>query len=341
MNKITILKYIRGTASEDEIQNVEEWVQKSPDNKKYLLSIMNSLALMPSDCGRVQDSQYEAFLKRAKSRPGKRVWRTLLKYAAVVVLLLSIALNITLFSNIDRNASNLITYTQSVTPDSLFQEIYVVKGAKSKVLLPDSSVVWLNSDSKIRFPLAFSSNSREVELSGEAYFDVVKDSIRPMRVSVTGKDYYIKVLGTQFNVRAYEDENLVQATLYTGKINIMTESGKRRKDEVLCEMIPNQVSTIKGRNISVKSLKQQNINNISSWKEGILYFDETPMKEVIRRIERWHGVVFEVKDNGVYDYTLTAKFDNESAVQILEMIKLCTPINYTIEDKTVSISLKK
>lgn len=341
MKKLTILKYIRGTASEEEIQHVEKWVQKSQKNKKYLLSVMNSLALMPSDGGSVSDGQYEAFLKKARIRHNGLRLRAIWKYAAVVVLFLSIALNITLFKRIDTEASNLVSHTKAVTPDSLFQEIYVVKGAKSKVVLPDSSVVWLNSDSRIRFPLAFSALSREVELSGEAYFDVVKDSLRPLNLAVTGKDYYIKVLGTQFNVRAYEDEQSVQATLYTGKIHIMAEAGRKRQEKVLCEMAPNQIGTVTGRNITVTNLKQQSMRNISSWKEGVLYFNETPMKEVMRKIERWHGVVFQVKDNSVYNYSLTAKFDNESAVQILEMIKLCTPIDYRIQEKTIIISQKK
>ncbi len=338
MDKNILIKYINGTASDDECKHVMMWAEKSKDNRDYLISLMNMSAILPDNAPKASDFQYELFMNR-EGQKNKDSWMKVIKYAAAIILLLSVTLNIYML-NRDNDKSPILAYTELAKPDSIFQEVYVAKGAKSKITLPDSSTVWLNSNSRIKFPLAFSEGVRLVELSGEAYFDVSKDSSRPMIVSV-GSDYFIKVLGTQFNVRAYNNEDEIYATLYSGKINIVSPSKNNKQEKVICEMTPNQKSIIKGNKILTQDVQLFGMEKISSWKKGILYFDETPMLDVIKNLERWHGLEFEITDKNVLDYTITAKFDNESIVQILEMIKLCAPIDYRIEDKTAILSLQK
>lgn len=335
MDKSILIKYIRGTASENECVEVLEWAKNKTENREYLISLLNMEAILPTKDRKLSESEYEFFKSKLRSRQISRTLRKYLKYAAIILLFLSVTTNIFWLIKKDKEYNNS-TIAESLFknyPDSLMQEIYVVKGAKSKITLPDGSLVWLNSDSKIKFPLSFTSKTRHISFSGEAFFDVVKDTLRPMVISLDN-NYYIKVLGTKFNIRSYKNDDEIQATLYSGKINII--SGKKNKE--IRSLKPHETFIIQNAgNESVSRISDLNMEKISAWKKGIIFFDETPMIDVIKTLERWHGIIISVKDKDVLNYTITAKFNNESAVQILEMLKICAPIDYSIQDNTVNL----
>ena len=209
--------------------------------------------------------------------------------------------------------------------------IYTEKGTKATVSLPDGSKVWLNSDSKISYPVRFPGDTREVNLSGEAYFEVVSDSLKPMIVT-TSKGYMVKVLGTKFHIKSYENDTYSKVTLNSGNIKLICPADNHQKCTEI-GMKPNE-TVILGK-VEVPKVVTQTVrtnSNDVAWKRGELVFDRTPMSEAIKMIERWHGATFIVNNNALFNRKLTATFKTESLVQILEVIKMLTGIEYTIED---------
>lgn len=350
MKKQTLLKYISGKASESESMEVMNWAKSCDENKKYLTSLINMKALLFDKEENVSEKEYNKFLQKAKIKIKFSRLNNALKYAAILLLVVSFTANLIFFvSDYDSGDASLyedklISFQNQLNgPDSLIQEIYVVKGAKSKVTLPDGTTVWLNSDSRIKFPLKFSKNSRNVFISGEAFFDVVPNKNWPMIISSTN-NILVEVLGTKFNLRSYKNDNEFQVTLYSGVINILSSDIGDSSVNKICNVNPNEsfLKEINGNDIRTykKKISVDGMNKIIAWKDGRLFFEETPMKDVIKDLERWHGIEFSIEDSSVLNYTITAKFDNESAVQIMEMLKLCAPIDYKVKGRIFSLTHK-
>lgn len=309
---------------------------------------MNMNALLFDKDKNAYDAGYDKFMQKAKIKIQISKLNIVFKYAAFFLLIVSLIGNLIFFviNNNPENPKltndlNMAYLSHLIGPDSLIQEIYVVKGAKSKVTLPDGTTVWLNSDSRIKFPLKFSGNSRNVFLSGEAFFDVVSNNKCPMIVSSTN-NLMVEVIGTKFNLRSYENDNQFQATLYSGVINILSANNSDSTVNKIYQVNPNEsfLKEINGNNVRTykKKISNDGMSKISAWKEGRLFFEDTPMKDVLKSLERWHGIEFSIKDSSVLNYTITAKFDNESAVQIMEMLKLCAPIDYKSKDRVFSLT---
>jgi len=248
--------------------------------------------------------------------------------AAIIIISLGVLFGLVDFQNNTQRDKNV--YANFSFPNQRY--MYTDKGVKGKVVLPDGSTVWLNSDSKITYPDIFSKDKREVEISGEAYFEVTKDSARPMIVH-TAKGFAIQVLGTTFSVKSYENDTESKAILYNGSIRLITNSIKD-KSEVVFDMKPNDCATITGDG-TTKLTRIDKTNDIA-WLKGEIVFEDTPMSEVLKVIERWYGKDFEVKDSSLYNYKLNATFKSESLIQILDIISLCTSVKYKIEEEKVT-----
>ena len=214
-------------------------------------------------------------------------------------------------------------------------EVFTHKGVVSKVLLPDSTVVWMNAGTKLQYPSDFSDGLREVHISGEAFFEVKRDESRPM-VITTNRNAGISVLGTSFLVKSYEDEDISKVTLFNGSVRY---SDPDRED---LNIIPKPGESIICSKAD-SSFKVVEINDLSreiAWRDGNLIFDKTPMRDVIRTLERWYGTEFKILNESIYNYTLTATFYSESVTQVMELIKYCIPVKYAKENNVVTIYLK-
>ncbi|MCK9304116.1 MAG: DUF4974 domain-containing protein [Bacteroidales bacterium] len=333
MKKQILLKYIKGKATKEEEAKVVEWVKRSPDNKRYLVGLNNLWLINSIPDSTASESETEKIRILTRGRQSIR-FKKLLSYAAVTVLLVSLGVNLLLVSKLGDNKSPNERILLSEINEDDKVTIYTNKGVKGFVTLPDSSKVWLNSESRISYPAKFLGHTREVIISGEAYFEVEKDKERPMIVS-TGKNFIVEVLGTRFNIKAYEDDNFSEATLYSGEIKIKTESGNNKKNQ---EILMKPLETVIISNNDITSLTRQKDTTVNvEWKKGILIFDNTPMNEVIKKIERWHGATFAIKDSSVLNYRITASFNSESAIQIMEMIRYTSPVDYRIEDNVIKV----
>lgn len=173
-------------------------------------------------------------------------------------------------------------------PSKLVLELATPLGGIYQVTLPDGTKVWLNAGSSLKYPMSFAKNERRVRLEGEAFFEVTKDSARPFKVLSKGQE--IEVLGTAFNVNAYPDNTAIKTTLVNGKVKL---SNDKRYSEAIY-LLPGQQST----NTNNGKIQLANVDTapFTAWKEGLFYFDETPLSDALQQIGRWYNV--EVKYKG-------------------------------------------
>jgi ferric-dicitrate binding protein FerR (iron transport regulator) len=202
------------------------------------------------------------------------------------------------------------------------------KGEKSKLILPDNTVVWLNSGSKLSYSNFGNNGLRKVELEGEAFFDVAKDKQHPFIVIT--KDYDVKVLGTKFNVRSYSNENTSETVLEEGSVEITLQSGEKYM------LSPGQMA-VAGEKTALNISNVSVINKIC-WKNNILKLNNTPVKDMVPMLERWYGVHIDVTDmSRVADKRFTMTIKTESLQEVLQLMKYVTPIKYSVNGDNVKI----
>jgi ferric-dicitrate binding protein FerR (iron transport regulator) len=215
-----------------------------------------------------------------------------------------------------------------ITP--VYTEIYSPYGHKTKVILPDSSLVWLNGDSKLKYETSF-KKSREVELSGEALFEVRKDKKRAF--SVQSNDLKVEVYGTTFNFKQYPDEQNAEVALLEGSIGLFSD------DQFLEKMVAGEVADYNLANRSI-NISKKNINQIISWSTDELNIENERFEDVIKYLERWYGVEIVADQDLKMDQRLSFKVKTESLQELLSIIDRVSPINYKIDGKKVMISKK-
>ncbi len=217
------------------------------------------------------------------------------------------------------------------TDEIAWQELYVPKGDKQQLIFQDGTRVWLNSDTKLKYPIEFSGNQREVKLEGEAYFEVKKNPKKPFFVRLNNLS--VKVTGTSFNVKAYHDENVITTTLDKGKISLLT---RQENGPMEYGLLPGQQAAYSKITSAVDVVKSA-IGQNSSWKEKKLIFKDTPLPEVIKVLERWYNMKFIIMDQRLLTYTYTITFQNESLQNVLSELEKITPIKYQINNGIVEI----
>ncbi len=331
MKKYTLIKFFKGEATEVEIDSIIEWINRSPQNMAYF-------ARQKSLYSALESTQFEEeSVKNANAPAKKKTYLSITKYAAVAIVATICFLAGLWLNNLnDDNNKDIQLITETKTFAPLKHSLYTEKGVKGFITLPDSSRVWLNSDSRISYPDEFTGEKRIVSLSGEAYFEVAKDSLHPM-VVLTNKDFMVEVLGTTFNIRSYEDDATAETTLYTGKIKMHYKDHTSSKIKTT-DLKPNDSFTYTSTSRTHKQAIAPKPEIQRAWKDGSLIFDNTSMEDVIKRLERWHGTNFIVNDNSIYKRKLSATFTSESIVQIMEIIQMVMPITYSYNNNTVTIN---
>lgn len=195
-------------------------------------------------------------------------------------------------------------------------------GGQWQVILPDRSHVWLNAKSKLKYLVNFTGKERRVELEGEAYFQVAKDKHHPF--IVVSKDQEIKVLGTQFNVNAYPDETAIKTTLIEGAVTI--------NEKTLLK--PGQQSIFSQ---GVAKVVTADIEMETAWKNGLFFFDDEPIEDIMKRIARWYNVEI-VYQNVNKDYLFGGSISRYSDLQkVLEKLELTESVHFKIEGRKVFV----
>jgi transmembrane sensor len=213
------------------------------------------------------------------------------------------------------------------------QEISSPPGVRSKIVLPDGSDVWLNAGSTLKFRVPFDNFSRDVSLTGEAFFDVKKNPDSPFIVQ--SGTATVKVYGTRFNCKAFSEENNIEVVLEEGKVSLTIDGTEKMIEKI---MKPGDRAVIDKTDNQTK-VTNEKIEKYIAWHNGKLVFDETPMQEVATQLARWYGVDVSIDDPHIMKYRITTTFDNESLQQVLELLRISSPIDIqyvpaTIDNKT-------
>jgi ferric-dicitrate binding protein FerR (iron transport regulator) len=243
--------------------------------------------------------------------------------------------------------------SDGVQPSSSSNLFYAKKGSKTQIKLPDGSSVWLNADSKLDYDKNFNLSLREVHLTGEAFFDVVKNVKKPFIVHTGTTD--IKVLGTAFNVRNYPLDKITETSLIRGSVEVLEKaSGKKwllvPNEKLVLEKatVPleeNKKSTVgntpaKPAVAAIKKLTYQSNDTIpveTYWVNNKLYFINETFSDVSKKMERWYDVDFEFKNKAREKMVMYGTFKNETLQQALDALQFSFGFKYAIENKKVII----
>ncbi len=337
MNEQLIRKYIRGVASLQEKEAMVNWLEQDERNQQVFHSLKADWVFNNLPDGEASRHAYHSV--RKKIGPLRASVGLLLKVAATLfipIVLFSVYQYVTYSKNLntldrDRIAGRLEVPVQNrATID-----YHVNPGVKGVVDLPDGSRVWLNSDSKLKCPGQFDSTFRMVELRGEGYFSVIASSDWPMYVK-TSKGITVKVTGTEFNVSSYDNDHELKFTLVSGNVTLIREHDRQEIAVTTLEevIIPDNTGERGTRRMADIMLN-------TGWKDGYLVFENTPMDEVIKKMERWYGVQFRVTDNRMMQYAFTATFKSESITQVLHLLELTSNIGHSLKDNEVTLFFRQ
>jgi transmembrane sensor len=209
-------------------------------------------------------------------------------------------------------------------------------GSVSNWTLPDGTVIFLNSGSEIKYRINGKNAPREVFLSGEAWFKVEKNKNKAFVVHTSL--YNVKVTGTRFNVKAYEEEGKVTTTLEEGQVIILSGNGQLPEEGVVLH--PGQQLVLVD-NYKMPEIKQVNPKWYTAWKDNKLILVNMPLKELVVLLERKYGVEFVVKDEDILNYHCDATFHGETLFEFLDILKKMIPIDYKIVGQTIEITADK
>ena len=364
-----IVRYFSGNATVEEQQQLLAWVNESPDNEQQLF-ILKDLYEASSFANLSAEAQTEAGWRDlqktiARSKPQKNIhqkttridWTEhLRKYAAIFIvgaLLGSLAVYLS-----DSRSSE-----EKSVPVAKRFEIHTEKGERATVNLPDGSKVLLNACSFLSYQTNFGEFTRELELTGEGYFDVQSNPDMPFTVKTSGLN--IKAFGTVFNVRAYSDEDMVETTLLEGSVTIETQTSKN-----IVSLKPAQVITIPKELIQanraleygsrtvteesnlkrdatkpaakLKAMETVLVDNINpelytAWKDNKWVIESESLESLATKIERKYDVSIFIEDETIKKYVFSGTLKNYPLEQVLETIRLNAPIQYTVNEKNVII----
>lgn len=328
-----ILKYIRGTASEEEKAEVDLWLKKHPDNEEALLQIARIYYACRTQERIVSRDPLRAYWKVDKKLKSQshlkesqkkdhyaifhRIVIELLKVAAIVLILLG--------------GNFLLQKDDQMESFPSFQTLYVPAGQRAELVLPDSTKVWLNANSKLVYPTSFKEGIRQVELDGEAYFDVKHNGDNPSVVRT--KSMNVTVLGTEFNVSAYSGIEEFNIALLRGSVelNSSDRSGKYRMKA------GEQIFYREGKYVSAQ------IGNMDyfKWKEGVLSFNNQPIHVIIDKLRLYYDIRIEVADLPFLEERYSGKFRvKEGVEQVLKVLQLEHKFTYVKDNELNLITIK-
>jgi ferric-dicitrate binding protein FerR (iron transport regulator) len=216
--------------------------------------------------------------------------------------------------------------TSNNTKQIVYNTISTPKGGQYQLELPDGSLVWLNATSSVRFPTTFTDKERRVEIMGEAYFEVAKDANKPFIVSVNNSE--VQVLGTHFNINAYDDEEEVRTTLLEGSVKFVNAN-------INTILKPGQQSRLtKEGNVNVAS--NVDVDDVIAWKNGRFNFDNAGIESVMRQLTRWYDV--EVDYKGKTDDLFIAEMRRDIKLSdALKALELTGKVKFEIDGRKIIV----
>ena len=306
-----LIRYVNGLYTRNDIETLRK-LASSITERAELESEMDRVWNEAQDLPQSDSHNHLLYKKEAQDlldKTRKRERRislsTFIKYAASIAIIVSIGFGAKLYLN---HSSKQHTSAS----DHLLTEISVNHGEHKQVTLPDGTIVHLNAGTVMRYPAEFTSDIRLVEMEGEAFFNVMRDEGKPFIVRTRQAD--VKVLGTSFNVKAYQEDEL------------MTESVMR--------LLPNEQIIVNNTNGEILK-KNEDAQKVTAWLQGGLYFNRTPISSVIHDLERMYNQEIVLDPNVVFDDYIYGEHDNKSLEAVLNAIQYSTGIRYRKEESRI------
>ncbi len=327
VNEELIIRYLANNVTELEKEKVESWLKKSPENTDQLEQLkkiwkhadaIEDFHAIDANQDWLKVSEKIGFDQKKSQVIEMKPVRSNLYYIVRIAAVLIIIIATGLLLNIQ---FNFISFGEP-------EWVAVTTGTEKKdIILPDGTKVFLNEHSNISYPLKSKSGTREVQLEGEAFFEVVTEPRKPFLVDA-GNDLFIEVLGTSFTVRTRDEEKKVIVFVEQGKVAFY--KGKNRDQEVV---LTQNEQGIYDEDAFLKSTIED--LNYNSWRTNILMFKQTPFPDVVLSLERHFKNPIELLEGKWDTLQLTTTFRDQSLMDILDEIKTVLYIDYTISNDTI------
>lgn len=331
--------------SVDEGQNWSEFVKKTQRRPKIYELFKYAAILLPVLLGgywlvRNEDKQPLQVVENVQSiAPGEK--KAQLKLQSGKLVELSDA-DILVFSEDStlrvENKDQTLNYAHDKVSETkveskpVYHELFVAKGQEYHMILSDSTEVWMNSDSYLKYPVNFIGKNREVQLAGEAFFKVKKNEKKPFIVKTEAMD--IKVLGTEFNVMAYAKEKQWQTTLVSGKVAALLHDDENTS----LELSPNQ-QLIYDDEREEYSVTKVDALQFGDWRNGYFVFQNESLENITLKLSRWYNVSFFFQNKAAQNYQFTGKLPRfEDCRTVLSLIEKTSSVKFTIQNNSITVS---
>ena len=323
------MRQLNQEADKEEKKAFSHWLLEKSEHLDLYIEIKNLWELPISRKLKFNETEAKKRINQAvyKHKKGVRLWQYAQRIAAVFIALLILG---TLTYHQSRKIQDEPHKTASVNLISKTS----APGEQLRITLPDGSVVRLNAGSSIQFPKQFDKNFRQVTLSGEAFFEVIKDKERPFEVK--SNRITTTVLGTSFNIKAFNKE-YITVTVASGKVKVV-KNDKNGTDELL--LLPNQQATY---NEPEKQFRMTEViaRNYSEWTNGTVRFNNDSLNEVAKTLERWYNVRILLKSTGNENIKVNGSYKDKKLYTILDGLSFMYGLDYRYEnDTTIIISNK-
>ena len=356
-----IISYLEGTISSKNEKLLVEWFKNNPDSVKEFnefQQIWNISKVSAELSDSVIKQEWELLKQKVNrsqltsKKPVNKFLYWLPRVAAVFLLGAIISFSVSYQIYNPKNS------------ELVYHEINTPSGAKSKVTLPDGTIIWLRAGSNLKYSNEFNKKTREVYLTGEAFFDVETNPSKLFLVRTS--ELNIKAYGTSFNVKSYPEEGTIETTLIEGSIGVTRTSFENKKtDEVMLE--PNQrvVYYRKNRFVEkeivadnkIESTPEQVVSqpkekltyliskgikaeDFTSWKDGTLFINSETLLDLAIKLERKYDVKIHFENEQMKKLKFTGSLENETIEQVIEAIGIAAQINYEVEDRDVWLKKK-
>ena len=223
-----------------------------------------------------------------------------------------------------------VTYASGVESESVvYNKLEIPRGGEFCLTLSDGTRVWLNSETSIQYPVAFGAKERRVFVQGEAYFEVAKDAKKPFTVQFMSSS--VTVLGTSFNIRAYPEEKRSQTTLAEGSVRIYSPGSSM----LLKPGEQAEVSALSGEMVK----QEVEVKNFTSWKDGRFVFEQQPLEDIMRTLERWYDIRVIFKDEGAKRISLSGNMKRYGDFsQVMKLLQMTGDVRFELHGNDVYIT---
>lgn len=317
-------KTLENRATADEAAAVAEWLATDSGQAWASRYMGRDFERQETTCDydrtEVASERIFARIKSALVRGHRR--RMLFRAAAVViplVLVLAVALRL------DRQVGGIFSGAE-------YGEFVVDRGRRTQCLFQDGTVAYLNSESKIHYPVKFGLFERRIRLDGEAYFEVSHNPRRPFVVEFEGGE--IEVLGTSFNVKAYRSDDIVAVTLDAGRVALNDLRGGR------FELAPSEQLLYDRRSGEGRIVRGTDAMRYSIWKDDVISFRDTPLREVLEILSRWYDVTFDMPGDPPQPVSYTFTTDNTLLEHVLHEMELISPVRFERTKSEIKVTFR-